>query len=297
MRVTFQTMYRDSLTNVNKAEQNLQQLQQEVSSGVRVQVPSDDPAATVVAIKEQNQLSALTQFSNSTDAATARLNVVDSVMSDMVTQIDSAKTATAGVLGSNVTATQQQAAVAQLQSVRDALVSDLNTQFQGSYVFSGSQSTTAPYTESGGTVSAYQGDSNPISVNIDQQITVPVTFNGQAIAQGTAPTDVFTDIGNLITAIQGGNTAGINTGMTNLTNAFNRVVEAQTTVGINEQTLQSQQLRLQTQQQAATTQLSQARDANMAQAISGLAQAQTAEQAALGAAATINKVSLFDYLR
>lgn len=297
MRVTFQSMYQESLNNVNTAAQNLQRLQQEVSSGLRVQVPSDDPAAMAVAIKDQNQLSLLGEYTNTTNAATARLSVADSVMSDMVTQLTSAKTTTTAVLGSNVTATQRQAAVAALQNVRDALVSDLNTQFQGSYLFSGSKTTTAPFTETGGVVSAYQGDTNPISVNVDQQTTVPISFDGSAIAQGTAPTNVFTDIANLVTAIQTGNTAGIQTGLTNLGNAFNRVVEAQTTLGINENTLQSQQLRLQNQQQAATAQLSQARDANMAQAASGLAQAQTAEQASLSAIASLNKVSLFDYLR
>ncbi len=222
--------------------------------------------------------------------------MADSVLSDMVTQLTAAKSAGASVLVSTVTPSQTQAAVTQLQSIRDALVSDFNTSFSGSYLFSGSKATTAPFTETGGVVSAYAGNSSPVSVNIDRQITVATSLDGGQIAQGTAPNDMFTDLANLVTAVQANDTAGIKTGMANLDAAFSRVVQAQTGVGISLQTLQSQQSRLTSAQQAATTELSKAQDANMAQAISDMTTAETANRAALGAVATINKVSLLDYL-
>lgn len=298
MRVAFNTIYRSTIDDVNRAAQELTDRQQEVSSGLRVRVPSDDPTATTVAIQEHDQLNAIGQYSSNADAAVARLHVVDSVMSDMVTQLTVAKTAAAGALTSTATAGQKEGAIATLQSVRDALVSDLNTSFHGSYIFSGSKVTTAPYTQSGGgVVSSYQGDTNTMSIAIDKQISVNSTFDGSAIAQGSAATDVFTDISNLITAIQGGNLSAINSGIQNLNGAFDRVASAQTALGIDEQTLTGQQARLTASQQASTTRLSKAQDANMAEAISGLAQATTAQQAALGAAATLNKVSLFDYFK
>jgi flagellar hook-associated protein 3 FlgL len=298
MRVAFNTIYRSTIDDVNRAAQELTDRQQEVSSGLRVRVPSDDPAATTVAIQEHDQLNTIGQYSSNADAAVARLHVVDSVMSDMVTQLSVAKTAAAGALSSVATPSQKEGAIATLQSVRDALVSDLNTSFHGSYIFSGSKATTAPYTQgAGGVVSAYQGDANTMSIAIDKQISVNSTFDGSAIAQGSAATDVFTDIANLITAIQGGNLTNISTGLQQLNGAFDRVVSAQTALGIDEQTLTGQQARLTASQQASTTRLSKAEDANMAEAISGLAQATTAQQAALGAAATLNKVSLFDYFK
>jgi flagellar hook-associated protein 3 FlgL len=298
MRVAFNTIYRSTIDDVNRAAQELTDRQQEVSSGLRVRVPSDDPTATTVAIQEHDQLNTIGQYSSNADAAVARLHVVDSVMSDMVTQLSAAKTAAAGALSSIATPSQKEGAIATLQSVRDALVSDFNTSFHGSYIFSGSKVTTAPYTQGGGgVVSAYQGDANTMSIAIDKQISVNSTFDGSAIAQGSAATDVFTDIADLITAIQGGNLTNISAGIQNLNGAFDRVVSAQTALGIDEQTLTSQQTRLTASQQASTTRLSKAEDANMAEAISGLAQATTAQQAALGAAATLNKVSLFDYFK
>ncbi|MDE3156040.1 MAG: flagellar hook-associated protein FlgL [Acidobacteriota bacterium] len=296
MRVTFGMTMNSAMADVNATAQRLAGTQLEVSSGLRVRVPSDDPAATVVAIGQQTEIGALQQYSNTASAATSKLSVTDSVLSDMVTQLTAAKSSAASVLVSTVTPSQMQGAVMQLQSIRDALVSDFNTQYQGSYIFSGSKATTQPFTETAGVVSAYQGDASPVSVNIDRQITVPTSLDGGQIAQGSAATDVFTDISNLITAIQANDTTGINTGMTNLDAAFNRVVSAQTGVGISLQTLQAQQSRLTSAQQAATTQLSKAQDANMAQAISDMTSAETANRAALGAVATINKVSLLDYI-
>ena len=45
-------------------------------------------------------------------------------------------------------------------------MSDINTQFQGAYLFSGSNVTVAPYAISGGTVSAYQGDTDTNQIDI-----------------------------------------------------------------------------------------------------------------------------------
>src|SRR5581483_3192880 len=162
------------------------------------------------------------------NAASAHLSIADSALTDMVNQLSAAQTAALSARGSNVTQSQRDAAVATLQSVRDSLVNDLNTQVDGVYIFAGTKSTTQPFTEAGGVVSSYQGNAATAAVDINTSRSVTMTIDGSQITQGSAPQDVFAAITNLITAIQAGDDNGIGQGSTDMFNAFNRATTVQT---------------------------------------------------------------------
>jgi flagellar hook-associated protein 3 FlgL len=81
-----------------------------------------------------------------------------------------------------------------------------------------------------------------------------------------------------------------------LKRAFDRAVSTQSKVGTDENAVADEESRLDAMRRAAAARLSSEEDTNMAAAITGLSAADTAHKAALGAAATINKLSLLDYL-
>ena len=80
---------------------------------------------------------------------------------------------------------QRDAAATDLEGIRDTIFGDMNTAFNGTFVFSGSTSTVAPYSRVGsGPVSAYAGSTSEMLVDIDQQRAVKIAFNGQLLTQG-----------------------------------------------------------------------------------------------------------------
>jgi flagellar hook-associated protein 3 FlgL len=164
------------------------------------------------------------------------------------------------------------------------------------YLFSGGQSTTAPYA-SGPPISAYQGDASVQYVDIDRGRAVQVTFDAGAILQGTAPVDLLQTLETLATDVQAGNMAGIDAGLASLGQAFERVTDAQTRVGLDLSRLTDDRTRLDRMQRAADQRRSIAEDANLAEAISGMTQADAAHRAALGALANTGRLSLMDYLK
>jgi len=195
------------------------------------------------------------------------------------------------------TSSQRQAIAGALEGFKQTLVSDLTTSFQGTYVFSGTKTTTVPFTIAGGVVSAYQGNAGSASVDVDRHIAVPVTFDGSSVTRGSDTNDVFTEMDALITAVQNGDSAGIDAGIAALDRAFTRATTVQTTVGISLNRLEGQTARLTTIKQRIETRLSDLENADLVEAITGLEQAQAAREAALGVAATINQRSLMDYLK
>lgn len=298
MRISFQTGFRHALADIERTSEELARRQREVSSGLRLQAPSDDPTAAVGAVSENAALGAIDRYVRAADSVGARLTVVDTVLGDIVEKLTQAQAVATGGLGDTPTTAQREAAARELAGIRDALFGDFNTNFRGVYVFSGTASTTPAFQRNlDQTVGAYQGNTATIAVDIDRTSSVQVTFDGNSIAQGGEARNVFEVLETLRADILAGDTPAIEAGIADLRKAFDRAVRAQTQVGTDQKALEDQRLRLTDEKLGAQERLSKLTEANMAEAISAMARAETGYKAALGATATITRVSLMDYLR
>ena len=298
MRVVFNAQFRQAADEINRTAADLAAAQQLVSSGRRITMPSDDPAGASAAVTDHAALGALDAYTKTADTATSRLTVADTTLSDIVAKLSAAQTAATSARGSLLSQSQRDAAAANLQGITDALFSDVNAQFHGAYLFSGTRATTAPYTTgAGGVISSYQGDHATMSVDLGQGHPLKVAFDGNAITQGNASVDVFAVLTNLITAVRAGDNAGIGQGMADLDRAIDRATFVQTQIGTNLSALDDARMRLRASRLDVAAQLSRTEDADMASAITEMSQADTAYRAALGAFSRVGSVSLMDYLR
>ncbi|HLG55888.1 MAG TPA: hypothetical protein VI485_11195 [Vicinamibacterales bacterium] len=298
MRVTFGSMHRNATAGIEAAAERLSSLQRQVSSGKRMEKPSDDPSATLGAIGERNESATIDQYKRATDTVGSRLSVIDTVLSDLINQVTAAQVAAAGARGTTKTQIQRDAIATDLEGIRDTVFADLNASFGGTYLFAGIASTAPAYTRTpGGPISAYAGSTQEMEVDVDATRSVKVAFNGLQLAQGADATDIFTEFDSLIAAVRAGNAPGIDAGRAALDRMFDRVSTSQGRVGADMRTIDEQKLRLGEMRRASGTRLASLEDANMAEAISGMTQADAAYRAALGAASTVTKQSLMDYLR
>ena len=298
MRVTFNAQNRNSTAGLEDAASRLLEYQRQVSTGKRIEKPSDDPSATLGSIGEHAETAAIDQYARATDTVASRLAVVDTVLSDLITQLERAQVSAASARGTTKTQLQRDAAATDLEGIRDTIFGDMNTSFNGTFVFSGSASTVAPYSRVGsGPVSAYAGSTSEMIVDIDRQRAVKIAFNGELLTQGSEAQDIFAEFDDLIAAVRAGDDAAIDAGMTALERMFDRVSTAQGRVGADLRTLDEQKVRLSELRRASAKRLSSLEDTNMAEAITGMAQADAAYRAALGAVSSVTRMSLMDYLR
>ena len=295
MRMTFSPI-QGSLDAINLAAAQFAKAQQQVSSGKRVKAPSDDPTAMQRAIQDKSEIGTLDAYSRASDTAASRLAVIDTVLGTMVDQLIEARAAATGARGSTVDPASRSAAMAKLTGIRDALVGGLNSQFRGTYLFGGSEVQSPPYVSVAG-VWTYQGDTSPVSADIGRNRSVTLALDGQTIAKGSDAVDLFGEFDALLTAVQAGDSTAIGTGIDALTRAFNRTVQAQSQVGADERSVDDGQAQLVTLRLAGVARLSKDEDANMAEAMTKMGQAQIAYQSALAAVGKANQSSLLDYLR
>lgn len=297
MRIVFNTTFNNISRSIESASEALAEAQRQVSSGLRIGKPSDDPLGTAAAVTEHAGLDRLDAYRSAGDAASYRLGLADNVLTDIINQLTSAQTTALASRGSEVPQQQRDINANELLAIRDALLSDINTQFQGAYLFSGSKVTNAAYSVTGGVVSVYQGDTDTNAIDIGSNRAVASTFDGGAIFQGSDTTDVLTTLTNLAAAISAGDQTATEAGIQALNRAFDRANSAQARVGNDMRSLDDTRTLIASTRVGAVGRLSSIEDADLADAASRLAQANTAYRAALSAMSTLGQLSLMDYLK
>jgi flagellar hook-associated protein 3 FlgL len=297
MRVTFDALNRRSAAAIEMATERLAEMQRQVATGKRVEKGSDDPSAASAAVVERGRLAATDVYVAAGDSANSRLMVADSVLNDLVSQISAAQVSLTAARGSTVTQAQRDERAQELAGVRDAILRDLNTSFEGTYIFGGVASTTSPFVKTNNVVSSYQGSSQEMSVGIDTGMDVAVALNGDALARGSDVNDIFVELDHAITAVQTGDPTGLDTAASALQRVFDRTTQMQSRVGTSLKFIDDAKTRLGEASRSAKARITSLEDADMASAISGMTQAETVYKAALGAAAQNTRPSLMDYLK
>jgi flagellar hook-associated protein 3 FlgL len=295
MRVIFDPI-RDGLATINTASRQLQTAQQQVASGRRMAGVGDDPRATQQAILERSTMASVDAYTQTRDSAAARLSTADAVLSGFGDKLTAAIVAGLSARGTGVAPAARAAAAEQVRGLRESLVSDINTTFNGTYLFSGTRIDQAAYAQVAGAWT-YQGDAATVQVEVERDRLVSVSFNGQAIVRGSDSIDTFSALDDLAAAIEAGDNAAIGVALDAVQRGFDRSQRAIGGLGADERGLDEATPRLAAERAAADIRRSQLEDANLAEAVTQLTVAENAYRAALSAVSTAERQSLLDYLR
>jgi flagellar hook-associated protein 3 FlgL len=288
----------DMLYDLSQSKSQENTALQELATGRRVNMPSDDPAAAAADVQNQAAQSQTDQYLQNTSSLEGLLQTADSTLSSVVTSLNQA--VSLGVEGANgtISAADQQSIAQQVQGIRDGIVQLANVSYQGNYIFAGTAANTAPYSLNPAQPSGvqYNGNTGVNTVGIASGHNVQVNVPGSQIFQG-AGGNVMGSLQQLITALQSGNSASIGTATNQVTAALNYVSQQRVFYGNTVNELNSNQTFLQQEKVNLQTQENNLVGVNMATAATDLSQAQTTYNAALAAMAKVIPQSLLDYLK
>ena len=285
----------DVLAALSTTEERQQTLLLQLSTGKRVNQPSDDPAAAAIYSGNVAVESRIDQYLQSVASVRAVNQTADAALGSIVTNLNQA--ISLGTEGANGTMSQQDldAIVQVVQGVLNGVVQLANTSFHGTFIFAGTATTTTPFTVTPTGVS-YSGNEGVNSVAIADGRTLVTNVPGDQLFQ-QAGSSVMDSLQQLITALKSGDHAAIGTATTAVSTSLTYLSAQRAFYGNNlnqlngdEQVLQQRNLTLKTQDNGLV-------GVDLAKAATDLAQAQTTHQAALAAAAKVLQPTLLDYLR
>lgn len=265
----------------------------QLTSGLRVQSLGDDPAAAAQALKLTSEVSRGDTFVQSASRETGVLQVTDSTLAEVVTQLTSAISLATQATNGTLSAAQQTAIAGQLTGIQGEVLALANTSYLGQYLFAGSQGSTQPFSLGGSGAATYAGDTVQQSVQ---------TASGQMLVTSLPGSDVFTGAFAALGAV----IADLSTNPISTTTAADSsaLSAALSTVSSQRSILGNSLNRLQSSSTYTQTQIANLRAeqstlvaADTVQVATALKASETQHTALLSVAASLSKGSLFDYLK
>src|SRR5215472_3445131 len=186
MRITEGMTYSSFLSNLQHTQEQMANAEQQVTTGKKVNQPSDNPGAAADIVRISGEQALDQQFSNNINAATSRLTAADNALSGVQTLLN--RIVQLGEQASSTTA-DTQPAVPELQGLRDQMISLANTMDQGRYIFGGSVTTTPPYVKQPNSSVTYDGNSTAVTLQVGRDNTLQTQIPGSDIFSGNI--DIF----------------------------------------------------------------------------------------------------------
>ena len=287
MRITNSLQYTDLQNNIETSLNNLNTVQNQISTGKKLTTFADDPAGASQSLALHSALIDNNQYQRDAVQANSFLSASDSALSSATSIIQSARQI--AVQGAN--SDQSPDSLAALSSQVDGLTSQLtqiaNSDLHGKYLFGGTNTTTPPYDAA----QTYTGNTGAVTATLGPNYSLTLNTPGS-----TAFGPAFTALQTLKTDLASGNVTAISADIAGADTALSAVSTARATIGskINEVTAVTQRLtRSQTNYSDAVSSIE---DVDLATAYVQLQSATNVYQASLSTTAKAFQYSLADFL-
>ena len=296
------------LSNLNDLTARMGKTQTSISSGKQITKPSDDPLGTQRDLGLRGAIEGAQQQQRNVDQANGWLQSTDSALGDIGDVINRVRELTVQGASDSLGNQQRSAIALEIDQLIDSVKDSANATFQGTYVFAGTKTTTAPYTNLPSSPGpppvpndAYLGDNGTIARTIGPGISVQVNTDVSALLSSGPGGGLIATMRKIASDLRSGSATGYdalrNGDLKNLTDNQDALNQSRATVGATMSRLDSAKSRLQDIETTTTKLLSETEDTDLAKAILDLTNQQNVYQAALRSGASIIQPSLLDFLR
>src|ERR1700739_2860788 len=192
---------------LDQTQSNEQQLSAELSSGVSIPSRSQNPVASGQNVLLLNQIQQDDSFTQSSNLVTGQLQVADSTLGSVVTQLTQAISLATSANNGTLNASDVKSIGNQISGILDEVQSLANTSYQGQYIFAGGQTSTAPFISSSAATPAlttYNGDSHINYLALPNGEKIQMNVPGSQIFQGPGSSNVFAALNSLVADLQSG---------------------------------------------------------------------------------------------
>ena len=306
MRVTQRAVALTSLQGLNGNLTALQKLQQQMTSGKMISLPSDNPTGTNTSMVTRGAMAGNTQQARNISNGQTFLDATDAALQDMLTQVQRVRTLTVqGLNSGSMDPVAEGNLATEVNGIRESLVGAANQVVQGRPIFGGMTSGSKAY-NADGTYAGAGGDLTPVTplnARISDVETVRVDITGpEAFGKPSSGKDLFTVVQNIATHMSDPVTGATNatalaSDLNDLDNVINGMKTALADVGTREARMQTAATNNTAQQLSLQATLSATEDVDLPKTIMHLQMQQVGYQAALQVTAQALQPTLVDFLK
>ncbi len=200
MRVTNSMISNRVVFNMQRTLTRLLTLQGQMSSGRRIEKPSDDPIGTLRDLNYRTELNRNEQYIKNINKSSSKLTSYQNILSELNQLVVDAKDEAIGMSNDDAGADSRALIAVVIKSKYDSIVALGNKSLNGKHLFSGFKTDTAALSASANGV-VYNGDMGKIEYPIESSTKMTVNLNGSDIF--FKPLKGIENVSNLHTAVTG----------------------------------------------------------------------------------------------
>lgn len=179
MRISTQMMYEQNMRGITDSQSRWLSYGEQMSTGKRVNRPSDDPIAASQAIVLSQSQSQNSQFALARTFATQKVSLEDNVLTQVNTAISSLREKLVYASNGTLSDDDRLSLATDIQGIRDQLMNLANTtDGNGRFIFAGYKTESAPFDAVTGD---YNGGAEAISQQVDTARNMTISHTGQQI--------------------------------------------------------------------------------------------------------------------
>jgi flagellar hook-associated protein 3 len=177
MRVTNNMIANQVTSNLQRSLDRYMKLQTMMSTGKRINQPSDDPIGTQRDLGYRKVLTEIAQYKTNISSGLSLLSTYDTALGDMKDMVSSAYEIAVSLSNDTYDETARSSAASEVESLFEQMIDMANSQIEGCYIFSGYRTKTKPFVTSAYGVD-YMGDDGQIETEIESSTKVGINLVG-----------------------------------------------------------------------------------------------------------------------
>ncbi|GAK41260.1 flagellin [Paenibacillus sp. TCA20] len=305
-RVTSNMMSSTLMNNINRNAKQMNDTQIQMSTGMKINKPSDDPVGITYALRYRTELNSNEQYQSNVDSALSWLDYTDTVVSQTNEVLQRMRELTVkGSTGSNPQDALESIRL-EVNQLKEQLIDIGNSQLNGKYILNGQTYNEKPYdfprdangiSDTSGMTSGMI-DTGEVSYTVGSGIQMAINVNGNEVMGSSEETDnVFAIADRLSQALADGDLESVSAELEQIDTRVEKLLAAQAGVGAKTNRVELMQNRLGDMEYNLTSLQAKTEDADYAElAIQSQIQ-ENIYNATLSVGSKIISSSLVDFLR
>ncbi|MDG1499235.1 MAG: flagellar hook-associated protein FlgL [Planctomycetota bacterium] len=184
LRISSGYSYQQFLGGIRSNQFDLTKSQAQISTGLRLLRPSDDPGATARVISLRARIAHNDTYSASVSSGRTLVDYGASVLQDSSELLTEIRTLVIQSMNGTLSEDDRKSLGAEISFLRDQMVELANSKIQGQYVFGGTATGSPPYSETtigGSKYVTYDGNGDQQKMPVGEGVDIAVNVPGSAI--------------------------------------------------------------------------------------------------------------------
>ncbi|WP_019915059.1 flagellar hook-associated protein FlgL [Paenibacillus sp. HW567] len=251
LRVTSNMMSSQLLLNLNRNARTMNDTQLQLSTGRKINKPSDDPVGITYSLRYRAELSSNEQYTRNVDSSLSWLDYNDTVLGQAGDVVQRLRELTVQASTGSNPQSALDSINEEVMQLKQQLVDISNSKLNGKYIFNGEKYDSKPYDFAIGvdgtydTSKAITTDPGEIQYIVGEGVQMPINMTGNDVFGKTGDADnLFTIINNISAGLKSGNITAVSKELDNIDTRTETILSARSEIGAKTNRVELMQGRL-----------------------------------------------------